>query len=296
MAQPTPFQKVTPAAGRLGRLGVAIDRRHPGRAAGAKFRLRPMRRANAGLEQRSVGSIRACASKASRLARSATAAADGRADDRVGRILPCLCSFVRWRVLSGLLCRRPRSCLRSSARRCVRRPRRSSIPCRSEARSRSPFRCPACRMAACRTPASLSKPSIRLAPAGARTRAGPRRLPEVEARLQRHPGDILVTPEISEKMSRPAAAAPVGVAKAHASDADVLALVGKPELEPVVLDANGVDTSLHAATAAVSRETSGIGVEETDGAHYGLKQGQIVEQRGSDGSIRRVRIVAPTLQ
>jgi len=116
----------------------------------------------------------------------------------------------------------------------------------------------------------------------------------VEARLQRHPGDILVTTEISERMSRPTA--PVSVPKAHAGDAGALALVGKPESEPVVLDANGVDTSLHAATAAVSRETSGIGVEETDGAHYGLKQGQIVEQRGSDGSIRRVRIVAPTLQ
>ena len=33
-------------------------------------------------------------------------------------------------------------------------------------------------------------------------------LAAVEARLQRHPGDILVTPEISERMSRPAAAAP----------------------------------------------------------------------------------------
>ena len=33
-------------------------------------------------------------------------------------------------------------------------------------------------------------------------------LAAIEARLQRHPGDILVTPEISERMSRPAAAAP----------------------------------------------------------------------------------------
>ena len=61
----------------------------------------------------------------------------------------------------------------------------------------------------------------------------------------------------------------------------------------MVLDANGVDTNLHAATAAVSRETSGIGVEETGGAHYGLDQGEIVEQQGSDGSVKRVRIVAP---
>jgi Protein of unknown function (DUF2865) len=118
-------------------------------------------------------------------------------------------------------------------------------------------------------------------------------LAAIEARLQRHPGDILVTPEISERMSRPAAAAPISVAKARAANADALALVAKPESEPVVLDANGVDTNLHAATAAVSRETSGIGVEETGGAHYDLDQGQVVEQQGSDGSVMRVRIVAP---
>ena len=63
----------------------------------------------------------------------------------------------------------------------------------------------------------------------------------------------------------------------------------------MVLDANGVDFNLNAATAAVSRETSGIGVEETGGAHYGLEQGQIVEQRSADGSVKRVRIIAPTL-
>jgi hypothetical protein len=115
----------------------------------------------------------------------------------------------------------------------------------------------------------------------------------IEARLQRHPGDILVTPEISEQMSRPAALPPISVAKAHATDADALALVEKPEPQSVVLDANGVDFNLNAATAAVSRETSGIGVEETGGEHYGLNQGQIVEQKGPDGSFKRVRIVVP---
>jgi len=115
----------------------------------------------------------------------------------------------------------------------------------------------------------------------------------IEARLQRHPGDILVTPEISEQMSRPAAPAPTSVAKANATDAGALALVEKPEPQPVVLDANGVDFNLNAATAAVSRETSGIGVEETGGEHYGLNQGQIVEQKGPDGSFKRVRIVVP---
>jgi hypothetical protein len=40
---------------------------------------------------------------------------------------------------------------------------------------------------------------------------------------------------------------------------------------------------------------SGIGVNETGGAHYGFSQGQIVEQKGPDGSVKRVQIVAPTL-
>jgi hypothetical protein len=118
----------------------------------------------------------------------------------------------------------------------------------------------------------------------------------IEARLQRHAGDILVTSEISEQMSRPAVPPPISVAKAHATAADALALVEKPEPQALVLDFNGVDLDLNAATAAVSRETSGIGVEETEGgAHYGLNQGQVVEQKGPDGSVKRVRIVAPTL-
>jgi hypothetical protein len=118
----------------------------------------------------------------------------------------------------------------------------------------------------------------------------------IEARLQRHSGDILVTPAISEQMSRPAPPLQINAAKAHATDADALALAEKPEPQPVVLDANGVDSKLNAATAAVSRETSGIGVEESGGvAHYSLNQGQVVEQKGPEGSIKRVRIVAPTL-
>jgi hypothetical protein len=117
----------------------------------------------------------------------------------------------------------------------------------------------------------------------------------VEARLQRHPGDILVTPEISEQMARPAAPQKIAVAKARASNADALALAEKPEPQSVVLDASGVDFNLNAATAAVSRETSGIGVEETGGVHYGLDQGEIVQQASSDGSVKRVRIIAQTL-
>jgi hypothetical protein len=32
-----------------------------------------------------------------------------------------------------------------------------------------------------------------------------------------------------------------------------------------------------------------------DAAHYGLNQGQIVEEEGPDGSVKRVRVVAPEL-
>jgi Protein of unknown function (DUF2865) len=121
-------------------------------------------------------------------------------------------------------------------------------------------------------------------------------LAEAEARAQRHSGDILVTPEISEQMSRPAAAPKIGVAPANATDADASALAERPDPQALVVDANGVDLDLNAAAAALSRETSGIGDEkDADGAHYGLNQGQIVEQEGPDGSVKRVRIVAPTL-
>ena len=40
---------------------------------------------------------------------------------------------------------------------------------------------------------------------------------------------------------------------------------------------------------------SGIGEGEAGAAHYGLNQGQIVAEEGPDGSVKRVRIVAPEL-
>lgn len=50
-----------------------------------------------------------------------------------------------------------------------------------------------------------------------------------------------------------------------------------------------LDQRQGATAAAVSRETSAIGVEETGGAHYGLDQGRILEHKGPDGPIKRVR-------
>ena len=63
---------------------------------------------------------------------------------------------------------------------------------------------------------------------------------------------------------------------------------------PTVLDVNGVDTKLKAATAAVSRETSGIKGEDASGAsRLGLKEGAVVEEADPDGGRRRVRILTP---
>jgi hypothetical protein len=120
-------------------------------------------------------------------------------------------------------------------------------------------------------------------------------LAAAEARAQRHSGDILVTPEISEQMSRPVAAPEPSVAAAYASDAEALALVEMAEPPTILLDADGVDIDLSAAAAALSHEKSGIGEGEAGAAHYGLNQGQIVAEEGPDGSVKRVRIVAPEL-
>lgn len=119
-------------------------------------------------------------------------------------------------------------------------------------------------------------------------------LEAAEARAQRRPGDILVTPEMSVRMSRPDAVPSASSATAYGSDTDALALVEKAEPPTLLLDANGVDINLSAAAAAVSRETSDISQGEAGATHYGLNQGEIVEEKGPGGSVRRVRIVAPT--
>jgi hypothetical protein len=94
-------------------------------------------------------------------------------------------------------------------------------------------------------------------------------------------------------MSQPAVETKASVAAVGTADAD-LVMVEKTEPATPILDANGVDLNLSAATAALSRATSGIDVDGIGGpAHYGVNQGQIVEQKGPDGTMRRVRIVAP---
>ena len=61
---------------------------------------------------------------------------------------------------------------------------------------------------------------------------------------------------------------------------------------PVGVDINGVDKSLSAATAAISRATSGIRDEDGQRAtRFDQNQGKTVEEAAPDGSLRRVRIL-----
>jgi hypothetical protein len=104
-----------------------------------------------------------------------------------------------------------------------------------------------------------------------------------EARYGHKSHDIFVTAEQSARMSRPALDPKGNVAAAG-------------EVEPPLgLDINGVDTKLGAATATISRETSGIKDEDAPhNASFGLRQGQMLEETGPDGSIRRVRVLPAT--
>jgi hypothetical protein len=109
-------------------------------------------------------------------------------------------------------------------------------------------------------------------------------LAAAEAKYGRHSRDVLVSVEAAERMSRP-----VQDPKANSAAAD------PAQTHVPTLDVNGVDTSLSAATAAISRETSGIRDEDGQRAtRFGLNQGQTVEEAAPDGSVRRVRILPPT--
>jgi hypothetical protein len=117
-------------------------------------------------------------------------------------------------------------------------------------------------------------------------------LAAAEAKYGRHSRDILVTAEVSDRMSRPAQDQKVKPAAADPAETGAEAPVG---LEPG-LDVNGVDTSLSAEAKTISRATSGIRDEEAQRVpSYGLKQGRTVEEADPDGSIRRVRVLPSTL-
>jgi Protein of unknown function (DUF2865) len=142
-------------------------------------------------------------------------------------------------------------------------------------------------------------------------------LAAAEARYGHESHDILVTPEKSLEMSRPIIAKAATDPKAKATKANAKATAQAPDAATPApgtatpapgtatpapggatpgLDANGADTALSAAAAAVSRETSGIaGGDAKGGARYREGQGQTVTETGPDGVTRKVRIVAPTL-
>ncbi len=122
--------------------------------------------------------------------------------------------------------------------------------------------------------------------------------------------DIIVTPEKAAELSRPRAdakadvkakgakpAKPAATASTPASTAATPA--GSAALTPPSADdggktdANGVDTALRDATAAVSRDGSGIG-EQAGGARsgpVGEDNGKTFDQLGPDGAKRKVRII-----
>jgi hypothetical protein len=100
------------------------------------------------------------------------------------------------------------------------------------------------------------------------------------AQYRRHSQDIVVSAEAAERMSRP-----VQDPKAKPTTAD----------PGQTLDVNGVDTSLSAAAAKMSRESADIHDEDGPPAtSYGLKEGRRVEESAPDGSIRRVRVLPST--
>jgi hypothetical protein len=102
-------------------------------------------------------------------------------------------------------------------------------------------------------------------------------LANAEAKYGHRSNEILVTVEDAELMTRP-----VQDPKAKPTSAE----------PPPGLDINGVDTTLSAAAAAVSRETSGIRDEDAQRAvNFDIKQGQTVKEKAPDGSTRRVRIL-----
>ena len=131
-------------------------------------------------------------------------------------------------------------------------------------------------------------------------------LASAEAKFGHRAHEVVVTEEASVQMSRPKAdpnarqtaqTAPSAKAVATLDDPagrlDAPALAAAQVADPD-LDANGVDTKLKAATAAVSRETAGIRDDAGDsGSRFGLKEGRIVQEGDPDGGLRRVRVLAP---
>jgi hypothetical protein len=106
--------------------------------------------------------------------------------------------------------------------------------------------------------------------------------------------DIMVTPEKSAELSRPKPDAKAKPGKPAAVDppktpAPDPKATGTPDQVPI-------DPLLGQQSGTVSRESSGIAAgDATGGQLYTKGQGQTEEVTGSDGVMRRVRIIDPTL-
>jgi Protein of unknown function (DUF2865) len=118
-------------------------------------------------------------------------------------------------------------------------------------------------------------------------------LASAEARYGHRAGDILVTAEKSVQMSQPNQGSRTISAEAMTIKDDVKMKLEGLASPASVLDGDGVDAQLRAAAAKIGHQTSGITDNLPSDASYTLNQGQIVEVTNPDGSMRRVRVVAP---
>jgi hypothetical protein len=120
-----------------------------------------------------------------------------------------------------------------------------------------------------------------------------------EARLgPENKGDIIVTPQKAIELSRPKP--DIKAPEPKAKNAKLKPTpTPTPTATPTVAngtDANGVDTSLSAATATISRESSGIlGSADSGAAPVAKDQGPTILENGPDGAKRKVRIIDPAL-
>lgn len=119
-------------------------------------------------------------------------------------------------------------------------------------------------------------------------------LASAERRFGHNAHDIIVTVEASARMSRPKPDPDAREPLTNAANPSGAEDTGAPGSIEAGLDVEGVDTKLKAATAAVSREASGIRDDVTDApVHLGLKAGEVIQERDPHGRTRRVRILAP---
>lgn len=97
-------------------------------------------------------------------------------------------------------------------------------------------------------------------------------------------GDVIVTPEQAEQMSRPKEAK------------EAKAPRGKPEAAPKkpVEDLTALEAKAAAQAPTAGSESAGIGGSVRGGKSYGIGEGETHETTGPDGVNRQVRVVGPT--